>query len=102
MHYLQGMQEHASSFGNTAALQINQLHSKVRVAFPWLKHRVKKRHFFEVTMTTMNHSQHYPDEDGDKPNFKSVAPETRFYIDLTSFMRMKALVKRASNALVNN
>jgi hypothetical protein len=50
----------------------------------------------------MNPSQHYPDEDGDKPNVKSVVPETRFYIDLTSFMRMKALVKRDGNALVNN
>jgi hypothetical protein len=29
-------------------------------------------------MTTMNPSQHYPDEDGDKPNVKSVAPEARF------------------------
>ena len=29
-------------------------------------------------MTTMNPSQHYPDEDGEKPNVKSVAPEARF------------------------
>ena len=53
--------------------QINQVHSKVRAAFPWLKHRVKKRHCFETKMTSMDPSQHYPDQDGDKPNVKSVA-----------------------------
>jgi hypothetical protein len=44
-----------------------------------LKHRVRKRQcFFDTKMTSMNPSQHYPDQDGQKPNVESVAPEARF------------------------